>query len=452
MLLRSALRFAVLAALAASAAAQDFSHPTEERSPLAAEVQKANDALSSGDLRGALDLLTRLNVQSPKTPEVLYDLGLTLEALADRPDGTTASPAQLTPEAAYRQSIDANPLFAPPHVGLGLLLARAGRTAEARKELSTAVSIPEAEPELKARALRALARIDQRANPSSASSELLDAIHLSSEQPDDILLSAQIAEAASDPAGAARAYRKYLALPQNAGDSEATAGLVHALIAQHNISEAQTVLNQALARHPGDPTFTAQLAQLDLTSGDPALEKQAAPLLEKLHTANPSDPNITRLLARVYVETGHPDQAEPLYAAAIAAAGDHPDPTLLDSRAEALIRLHRPSEAARLLQQALANPSAFSSRDDLADAALHLAFAASESDNPRLCLQALALRATVQQPSPAALFLQATANDSLHQSSQAAELYKKFLAAASGKFPDEESQARKRISELAHLK
>jgi len=31
-------------------------------------------------------------------------------------------------------------------------------------------------------------------------------------------------------------------------------------------------------------------------------------------------------------------------------------------------------------------------------------------------------------------------------------LYKKFLAAASGKFPDEESQARKRISELAHLK
>src|SRR6185437_5588781 len=193
------------------------------------------------------------------------------------------------------------------------------------------------------------------------------AIHLSTEQPDDILLSAQIAEAASDPAGAARAYRKYLALPQNAGDPDATAGLVHALIAQHNISEAQTVLNQALARHPGDPTLTAQLAQLDLTSGDPAQRDQAAPLLEKLHAANPDDPNITRLLARVYVETGHPEQADPLYAAAIAAAGDHPDPTLLDSRAEALIRLHRPSEAARLLQQALANPSAFSSRDDLAD-------------------------------------------------------------------------------------
>jgi len=452
MLLRSALLFAALAARPAFAAAQDFSHPTEERGPLAAEVQKANDALSSGDLRGALDLLTRLNAQSPKNPEVLYDLGLTLEALADRPDAGTPSPPQLTPEAAYRQSIDANPLFPPPHVGLGLLLARAGRTTEARKELSAAVSIAEAEPDLKARALRALARIDQRADPATASSELLEAIRLTSEQPDDTLLSAQIADAAADPAGAARAYRKYLALPQNAGDSDATAGLVHALLAQHDIAEAKTVLNQALAQHPGDPALTAQMAQLDLTSGDPALREQAVPLLEKLHAAHPEDLNVTRLLARVYLETGHPEQAEPLYAATIAAAGDHPDPTLLDSRAEALIRLHRPAEASRLLQQALANPSAFPSRDDLADAALHLAFAASEADNPRLCLQALALRATVQQPSPAALFLQATANDSLHQSSQAAELYKKFLAAASGKFPDEESQARKRISELAHLK
>src|SRR5207248_8454841 len=142
--------------------------------------------------------------------------------------------------------------------------------------------------------------------------------------------------------------RRYLAVPQNAGDPQATAGLVHALLAQHNTSEAQTVLNQALAQHPGDPTFTAQLAQSYLASSDPALNAQAAPLLEKLHTANPSDANITRLLARVYVETGHPDQADPLYSSLIATAGDHPDPTLLDARADALIRLHRPAEAEKL--------------------------------------------------------------------------------------------------------
>ncbi|HEX3572639.1 MAG TPA: tetratricopeptide repeat protein, partial [Acidobacteriaceae bacterium] len=430
-------------------------HPNEEPNPQNALIQKANDALTSGDLQTALDLLTRLNTESPNNPQVLYNLGLTLEALADKPTiAGTVAPAgpQLTPEAAYRQSISANPLFAPSHVALGLLLARSGHITEARTELSTATSIPDIDPVLKARALRGLARIDLRTNSPAASSELLDAIRLSPEQPDDILLSAEIAEAAADYPGSERAYRRYLALPQNASDAQATAGLVHALLAQHNTTEAQTVLNHALAQHPGDPTFTAQLAQSYLTSSDPTLNAQAAPLLEKLHASNPSDPNITRLLARVYVETGHPDQADPLYASLIAAAGEHPDPTLLDARADALMRLHRPSEAERLLKQALVNPAAFQNHNSLGDAALHLAFAASEADDPKMTLQALSLRATVQQPSPASLFLEATAYDALHQSSKAVELYKQFLAAANRQFPDQESQARKRISELAHVK
>jgi hypothetical protein len=58
----------------------------------------------------------------------------------------------------------------------------------------------------------------------------------------------------------------------------------------------------------------------------------------------------------------------------------------------------------------------------------------------------------VQQPTPPSLFLEATANDDLHQSTKAVELYKRFLAAAGGKFPDEESQARKRLAELSHAK
>ena len=444
-------------ALATPGYSQDFSHPDEETNPQNATIQKANDALSSGDLHTALDLLTRLNTESPKNPQVLYDLGVTLEALADQqPAPATPAPSaaapQLTAESAYRQSISANPLFPPPHVALGLLLAHNGHTAEARSEFATATSIPEIDPALKARALRALARIDLPKNPTAASSELLDAIRLSSEQPDDILLSAHIAEAAADYPGAERAYRRYLALPKSADDPQATAGLVHALLAQHNFTEAQTLLTGALASHPGDPALTAQLTQAYLASSDPAKVAQAAPLLEKLHAANPSDANITRLLARVYVETGHSDKADPLYSALIASAGDHPDPTLLDARADALIRLHRPAEAEKLLKQALANPAAFASRDALADSALHLAFAASEADDPRITLQALALRATVQPPSPASLFLEATANDALHQSSTAAALYKKFLAAANGNFPDQESQARKRITELAHVK
>ncbi len=173
---------------------------------------------------------------------------------------------------------------------------------------------------------------------------------------------------------------------------------------------------------------------------------------KSLHTQNPTNANVTRLLARIYQETNHPDQADPLYESLITAQSDHPDPTLLVDRAEVLIRLHRPAEAEKLLKQAVADRSAFPSPSAFADAATDLAFASAEIDDPRSALQALALRATVQPPSPASLFLEATANDDLHQTTQAVELYKKFLAAANGSLPDQESQARQRLAALEHRK
>jgi hypothetical protein len=67
-------------------------------------------------------------------------------------------------------------------------------------------------------------------------------------------------------------------------------------------------------------------------------------------------------------------------------------------------------------------------------------------------LRALDLRATVLAPTPATLFLAATANDKLHQVKQASDLYKQFLAAAKGQFPDEEWEAKHRLIALEHTK
>jgi hypothetical protein len=69
-----------------------------------------------------------------------------------------------------------------------------------------------------------------------------------------------------------------------------------------------------------------------------------------------------------------------------------------------------------------------------------------------MTLQALTLRATVLPPSPSTLFLAATANDSLHQTHEAVDLYKKFLAEAKGTLPDQELQARQRLAALEHQK
>jgi thioredoxin-like negative regulator of GroEL len=447
-----ALRTAALLFLAPALLAQDFSQTQTKPAPQTALIDQANDALAKADYPAALKLLTDLNTQLPNDPHILYNLGFTLEAL--NPQAPNAAAA-----ADYRASILASPSFLDPHVALGLLLARTGNLAEAKTELIAAINLPippEAEdaPALKARACRALARIYQHASPPNlpaASDALLAAIKLTPETPDDILFAAELAEAAADLPAAEQAYRRYLALPANTSSPSATAALAHILLAENHPAEADSVLTSALAAHPGDPALTAQLAQTYLSSGDPAKTAQAIPLVQSLHSAHPDDPTITRLLARLYVETGHPDQADPLYAALISTQsqnGSQPDPTLVDDRAEALIRLHRPGEAERILKQATANPAAFPTPQRLGEAATHLAFAAAEIDDPKMTLQALTLRATVLPPSPSTLFLEATANDTLHQNRQAVDLYKKFLAEANGRFPDQESQSRQRLAAL----
>ncbi len=452
---------------AANLAAQDFSHPSSEPAPQAALIQQANDALAGGDFSAALKILASLNAKIPNNPQVLYNLGLTLEALGPTalapvplaPAGQ-APAAPLTAESCYRQSIAADPLFPAPYVALGLLLARSARPAEARTDLLAATTLAGIAPTLKARALRALARLELIGNPqqstppnsAAAAADLLEALKLAPETPDDILLSAQIAESAADLDAAQQAYRRYLALPNQANDPQAIAGLAHILLAQHRAADAEALLAPALAAHPSDPALTALLAEADLDSNDPAKTAQAVPLLEKLHAARPTDANIARLLARVYLDTNHPEQAEPLYAALIAAQSPHPDPTLLDDRAEALLRLHRPADAEPLLQQAVANPDAFPTPADFADAATHLAFAAAESGDPATTLQALALRAKLLPPSPQTLFLAAAANDELHRAAAAIDLYKQFLAAANNSFPDQVAQARQRIAALQSAK
>jgi hypothetical protein len=50
------------------------------------------------------------------------------------------------------------------------------------------------------------------------------------------------------------------------------------------------------------------------------------------------------------------------------------------------------------------------------------------------------------------LFLEATAHDTLHQTKEARESYKAFLAVAGGKFPDQEFEARHRLVTLEHMK
>ena len=394
---------------------------------------QAGAALDKQDYPTALKLLTALAEKNPTDAHVLYDLASTQDAL----DQATAA------EATYRRAIAADATFFDPHLALGLLLARSGKLSDARAELANAVTLKTDNQPLKARAYRALARLDESTRPADASAELLAALKLSPETPDDILLSGEIAESSNDVPAAEAAYRRLLAAdPQNA---DANAAMAHILIREHKPADAEAALAAALIKNPDDPTLNAQLASLYEAQNQP---DQALPIAEKLHAAHPADANLTRLLARIYSSSNQFDQAEPLYAALIA-ANPH-DPTLVTDRADALIHLKNYAEAEAILKRALAQPSAYANNGDLGLAASHLAFAASANNDPVTTLQALEISAKVQPQSPPALFLAATAHDKLKQVKQASDLYKQFLSVAGGKYPDEEWEARHRLLTLEH--
>jgi Flp pilus assembly protein TadD len=404
-----------------------------DQDPLRAQ---ANAALDQHDFPAALKLLTNLAAKYPSDAHLLYDLGLTQESL----DQTS------TAADTYRRAAAADPKYFEPHLSLGLLLARTGQHDQARAELLTATTLtPSTDPTLKARAWRALARIDQSSRPGDASSELLAAMKISPETPDDIILSGELAEASNDLPGAEAAYRRLLSAdPQNAA---ATAALVHLLEREKKADQAETLLTAALAKDPDDPTLNAQLASLYDSQNQP---DKAIPLIEKLHAASPTDASITRLLAHLYSSNSQFEKAAPLYATL---TNDFPnDPTLVTDRADALIHLRQFAEAESMLKRTISEPSAFPTKDDLGLAASHLAFAASANDDPATSLQALAVRDKVLPQSPSSLFLAATAHDKLHQVKEARDLYKQFLSVANGKFPNEEWQARHRLVTLDHTR
>ncbi len=421
--------------LLVSAGAQDFSGASKA-SPTTGARAEANAALEARDYAKAVKLLEPLAAANPTDARVLYDLGSAQDELEQ------AAAA----EKSYRAAIADDGVYLEPRVALGLLLARNGKLGDARGELAAATGITDGDAELRARAYRTLARIDEKDRPGDARDELLAALKLSAETPEDTLLTAELAANATGGAGAAEAaYRRVLLVTPN--EPDATAGLARLLAQQKHYAEAELYLKKALEAHPGDPGLTVQLASTFANEGKPAL---AWPPVEALYQAHPDDAGIRRLLAGLYTDAGEWAKAEPLLAQVTAANPD--DTQSVDDRGRALMHLQRYAEAEAILTKIVAQPSLFPSPAALGDAAGHLAFAASENMDPAGALRAVQLRATVLPNSPAILFVAAISYDRLHQVKAATEAYREFLAASTGQNPDQEFEARHRLVALEHRK
>jgi tetratricopeptide (TPR) repeat protein len=406
-----------------SGAPPQVGNSAENSATLPAAVAAAESAIASSDWKTAETRLDSYLAVHPADARALFDAGYVADAQNRLDDAA----------ALYRRAIAANPKSFEAHLSLGLLLARQKKLDEARPELVAATTLDpgEAGPELKARAWRALARIDRATNPAAASNDLLEALKLSPEAPEDTLLAAELAEQAGQNDAAETAYRRVL--EKDPHSLPANAGLAHLLILRKQYSDAETLLRAALASAPDDPTLNAQLAAV-LTAEDDA---DALPLLQKLHAAHPADPAITRMLAQVLAVAGDYAGSDQLYLHLLAA--NPQDAGLLVAHGQNLVRLSQMVEAVKVFDKATqidpANGDAWSG----------LAFAAFRTSRPDVTLHALTMRSRTLPENPATLFLWAQAYDSLHQKQQAAAYYHRFLEAAAGKMPDQEWQARQRL-------
>jgi len=400
--------------------------PPSAPAPVAPEILAAESAIAASDWKTAESSLDLWLASHSTDSRALFDAGY----VADAQDRTADA------EKLYRRAIDADPKSFPAHISLGLLLARQGNTDDARPELSLATELDpgDAGPTAKARAWRALARIDKTDNPEDASDELLEALKLTPETPADTLLAASIADQAGEFPAAETAYRRVLT--NDPDSTPAHAGLAHVLIAEKQYPDAESHLRDALKHSPDDPGLNAELATV-LVAQDKA---EAIPVLQKLHDAHPKNADIARMLASVLADSGDYTGSDHYYLEVLAANPN--DAAALVGHGQNLIRLLRFADAFAIFDKATqidpANPDGWSG----------LAFTATRTSHPDVAIHALTMRSKYLPEVPSTYFLWAISYDSLHKNTEAAAYYQHFLDAAQGKFPDQEWQARQRLKLL----
>jgi Flp pilus assembly protein TadD len=435
------LAFASLLAIvfySAAATAQQSSSSAPVPSPAttgepaaAQQVLDAEEAIAKSDWKAADAILNPWVAAHPQDARALFDAGYVADA-----ENHAGQAADL-----YRRAIQADPKSFEAHLSLGLILAREGKLDEARTELATATTLDPGAggPTLKARAWRALAQIDRPrpgrpGDPAEASNDLLQALKLSPETEEDTLLAASLAEDTGQNDAAEAAYRRVLA--EDPKSEAATSGLAHLLIAKKQYAEAETLLRGALAKSPGDPALTAQLALALADQGNP----EALPLVQKLHQDHPDDTGITRMLAELLAETGQYAASDQLYSGLLKSNPDSED--LLVAHGQNLVEEQKFGVAF----------SIFKKITDLdpgnADGWSGLAFSASKTGQASIALHALTMRSKFLPENASTYFLWATSYDTLHDKAEAAAYYHHFLESAAGRFPNQEWQARQRLQVL----
>ncbi len=400
------------------------------------DLRQAEDALDKKDFAAAEKLLNAATTRDAKLYRAWFDLGFLYNSQGRADDSI----------AAYRRSVAAKPDVFESNLNLGLMLARtANQEAETFLRAATKLQPTERSDEGLARAWFSLAHVLDTSKPEDAASAYREAIQLQPNSPETHLALGAVLDRLKNGKDAEAEYQRALTLasapPSTAGDpsangvaGDAVTALANLYMQEKRFPEAETMLHKLANTHGEDAVIHIQLGRVLAAAGkydDASSEMQAGIKLA------PQDVSAVRDLADIYSLQKKYAEAEPLYRQLINAEPNNAD--LHHSLGKALLDQHKfPEAQAEFLTAVKLKP-------DFGEAYGDLAVAADQNKAFGLVVPALDARDKFLGELPFGCFLRATAYDHLRDHKNAAIQYHKFLNAASGKFPDQEWQARHRL-------
>jgi tetratricopeptide (TPR) repeat protein len=397
--------------------------PDEDSSAQPADLTAAEAAIEKKNYSAAEPLLRRSVEHDPASYAAWFDLGFVENALGKLDDSI----------AAYRKSVAAKPDIFESNLNLGLQLAKTGQPdAEEYLRAATHLKPTSHTAEGQYRAWLSLAETIEKSKPEEALADYQHAATLQPKEAEPHLSGGQLLERENRFADAEQEYKQALALdPQS---TDAVIGLANVYMRGRRFPEAEDHLRKLLAEHADSAPVHIQLGRVLAAEGktDAAIAELQAGI--KL---SPGDDAAQRDLADLYTTAGKNDLAEGAYRALLVA---HPSEAELHRRlGQALLRQKKFPEA----QQEFVN--AVKLKPDLGEAYGDLAFAAGENKEYPLAIHALDARAKLLPEIPITYFMRASAYDHLRDFKKAAANYRLFLNTASGKYPEQEWQAKHRL-------
>jgi tetratricopeptide (TPR) repeat protein len=404
---------------------------TQEASAASALLGQAEALLAKDDYSGAQSLLEQATIKDPQSYQAWYDLGYAHRALHQDTQAITA----------YRKSLEINPKIFETNLNLGLTLAAAAENDDAIKYLTAATELqPGSHPEqAKEHAWLSLGSLLITKDPPAAEHAFGEAAKLAPGDPEPHLRLGNFYESSNRLDQARDQYHQALSGSQGEARTQALRGLVNIAVASRQYSEAESKVRDYLAAAPADSQAHLLLGRLLAAQG-----KNDEALSELSRAGVQSDPAILREKAELLTAVHRESDALPIYKGLVEHRGD--DARLRYEYGLALMHQQQwTASEEQLLAAVKLNPN-------LAEAYGDLAVASSENKQYDLTLKALEVRTKLLGDNPGTFFLRATALDHLRRYPEATQNYRQFLAAANGKYPDEEWKARHRLIAIQNLK